>query len=144
MKKRLNFLFLGLLLAAANAFAGNNAVIGQWQTIDDKTREPKSIVRIYKQGDKVYGKIIKLFRKPGEDPDPVCVKCTDDRKGKKIIGMVIVEGLTNDRDDWSGGTILDPANGKIYRCKIWFDGGQLKVRGYWGFFYRTQTWHRVR
>jgi len=70
MKKRLNFLFLGLLLAAANAFAGNNAVIGQWQTIDDKTREPKSIVRIYKQGDKVYGKIIKLFRKPGEDLIP--------------------------------------------------------------------------
>jgi uncharacterized protein (DUF2147 family) len=144
MKKLLNFLFFGLLLVAANAFAGNSAVIGQWQTIDDKTRKPKSIVQIYERGNKVYGKIIKLYRKPGEVPDPVCVKCTDHRKGKKILGMVIVDGLTNDRDEWSGGTILDPSNGKIYRCRIWLDGGQLKVRGYWGFFYRTQTWHRVR
>ena len=43
---------------------------------------------------------------------------------------------------WSGGKILDPGNGKIYRCKIWLKDGELKVRGYFGPFYRTQTWRR--
>ena len=42
----------------------------------------------------MYGKVVKLFRKPSEDPDPVCDDCDedDDRYMKKIMGMVIMEG----------------------------------------------------
>ncbi len=121
-----------------------NTVIGKWKTIDDETSQPKSIVEITEKDGKVYGKIIKLFRGPGEDPDPVCDKCSQDdaRHNKKVIGMEIIKGLSKDNADYSGGTILDPADGRVYRCKIWLNGDNLMVRGYWGPFFRTQTWIR--
>ena len=59
--------------------------------------------------------------------------------------MIIMENLEKDDDEWDDGEILDPNNGKIYDCKIWLEGNDiLKVRGYVGFFYRTQTWKRVK
>jgi uncharacterized protein (DUF2147 family) len=118
------------------------SVIGKWKTIDDSTGEPRSIVDVFERSGRVYGKITKLFRKPGEDPDPVCEDCEteDPRHMKKIIGMEIMEGLVRDDDEYNGGNILDPENGKVYRCKIWVEENQLKVRGYIGPFYRTQSW----
>jgi len=86
MKKPFNFLCFVLLVAASSAFAQNNAIFGQWQTIDDVTDKPKSIVNIYDQDGKIYGKIMRLFLSAGEEPDPVCVKCTDERKNKKSSG----------------------------------------------------------
>ena len=146
MKKMVKTLSLLLLMLSWNAVADNvadNTVMGTWQTIDDETGKPKSVVEIYELEGKLYGKIASLFPKPGLDPDPICTKCTDDRKDKKIIGMVIISELEKDGDEWAGGTILDPSNGKTYRCKIWLEEDQLKVRGYVGFFFRTQTWHKL-
>jgi uncharacterized protein (DUF2147 family) len=140
----INLFLLLLLIITGNACAQNTAIIGQWQTIDDETGKPKSIVQIDEQAGKVYGKIVQLFRSPKEDPDPICHKCTDYRKNQKVIGMVILEQLEPKGKEWSGGKILDPANGKIYDCKIWLEQGQLKVRGYLGLFFRTQTWQRVK
>ncbi len=121
------------------------SVLGKWKTIDDETGDPKSIVEIYEKNGKVYGKIIKLFRKPGEDPDPICDKCPreDERFNKKIIGMEILRDMTKSGSEYSGGTVLKPDEGKIYRCKIWLEGKELMVRGYWGILYRTQTWQRA-
>ena len=120
----------------------NAQVTGKWITIDDETGDRKSVVEIYEQDGKVYGKIIKLYRKPGEDPDPLCKECDDDdpRYMKKIIGMVIMNDMEKDDDVWRDGTILKPDTGTVYDCKIWRDGDNLKVRGYVAFFYRTQTW----
>jgi uncharacterized protein (DUF2147 family) len=119
--------------------------VGKWKTIDDETNEPKSIVELFTQNGKVYGKIVKLFRKPDEDPDPVCEECSeeDNRYQKKVIGMEILRDMVKAGNEYSEGTILDPNNGKVYRCKIWVEGNDLKVRGYWGPFYRTQTWLRA-
>jgi len=115
--------------------------------VDDETGEAKSIVQIYKGADGQYhGKIVKLFRRPNEEQDPVCMKCpkADARHGQKINGMVILSALKKSGDEYSGGEILDPKNGKSYTCKIWLEGkDKLKVRGYIGFFFRTQTWHRA-
>ena len=121
-----------------------NSVTGKWKTIDDDTNKAKSIVEISEHKGVLNGKIIKLFREPGEDPDPVCDKCDPDdiRHNKKIIGMEIIRDLKKDNSEYSGGTILDPADGKVYRCKIWLNGNNLMVRGYWGPFYRTQIWKR--
>jgi len=116
------------------------SVTGKWKTIDDETDKPKSIVEIYEKEGKLFGTIKQLFREPDEDQDPVCDDCTDYRKDKKIIGMTIITEMERDGDQWSGGEILDPNNGKIYRCKIWVGDGNLKVRGYIAFFFRTQTW----
>ena len=138
MKKTI---LLPFLIITSFVFA-QSTVIGKWKTIDDNTGEPRSIVDVFERGGKVYGKITKLFRKPGEDPDPLCDDCeTDDpRYLKKIIGMEIIEGLIKDDDEYGDGNILDPENGKVYRCKIWVEDKQLKVRGYLGPFYRTQSW----
>lgn len=121
------------------------SVIGKWKTIDDNTGEARSIVDVFERGGKVYGKITKLFRKPGENPDPVCDECetNDPRYLKKIIGMEFMEGLIKDDQEYGDGNILDPDNGKVYRCKIWIEDNQLKVRGYIGPFYRTQSWLKV-
>ncbi len=120
-------------------------IAGKWKSFDDKTGELKSIVEIFERGSKIYGKIIKTFPKPGADADPICTKCPadDERFNKKIIGMEIIKEMTKDDDEYVGGSILDPEVGKIYRCKIWPEREELKVRGYLGPFYRTQTWQRV-
>lgn len=123
---------------------GQEDILGKWHTIDDETSEVKSVVDIYDDGGKILGKIVKIFPDEGEDPDPVCDKCDkdDSRYNQKIIGMVIMTGMQKDGNEYNGGKILDPENGNVYRCKIWVEDSKLKVRGYWGFFYRTQSWIR--
>jgi uncharacterized protein (DUF2147 family) len=125
--------------------ANGQSIVGKWKTIDDNTGEERSIVEIYEKDGKVYGKIIKLFRKPGEDPDPICDDCDPDdpRYKKKIIGMEIISNMVRSGDEYDGGEILDPENGRVYRCKVWIENKDLKVRGYWGPFFRTQTWKRA-
>ncbi len=143
MRKLTTLVTVVLVFLVQFAFSQNNGVFGKWITIDDETGDRKSIVEIYEKGDKVYGKIIKLYRKPGEDPDPICDECPKDdaRYNKKVIGMEIMLNMTKEgKDEYANGTILKPDEGTVYRCKIWKEGEQLKVRGYWGFIYRTQTW----
>jgi uncharacterized protein (DUF2147 family) len=141
MKKILLFcLFTAFYLTSINA----QDIIGLWKTIDDETGKAKSVVKIYKGGDgKYYGKITKLFREPSEDQDPLCTECSGTRKDKKIIGMIIITGLEKKGSSWSGGKILDPANGKEYGCTISISSdGNLDVRGYLGVsaLGRTQVW----
>jgi uncharacterized protein (DUF2147 family) len=134
-----------LFFWTAAVFADDTEIIGRWKTIDDETGEPKSIVEIYAQNGKRFGKITQLFIKPGNNPNPVCDECADDnpRKDQPIQGMVIIKDLVKEGSEFVDGTILDPQNGEVYRCKLWIEEGQLKVRGYIAFFYRTQTWLKV-
>lgn len=135
-----------IVLLTGFVFAAHSqSVLGKWKTIDDETNEPKSIVELFEKNGMVYGKVIKLFRKPGEDQDPVCNECDeeDSRFKKKIIGMEILKDMKKSGNEYSGGNILDPNNGKIYNCRLWLEGNDLKLRGYWGLLYRTQTWQRV-
>ena len=121
-------------------------ITGTWKTIDDETGKPKSLVEISEKDGKLFGTIVKLFREEGEDPDPICDDCEDDRKDQKVIGMEIIRDMVKDDDEWEDGTICDPKNGKVYDCKLWIDEDnpkQLNVRGYIAFFYRTQYWQRV-
>ena len=127
-------------LAASQAIYGQNSPLGKWKTIDDESGKTKSIVEIYEQDGQVFGRILRLFPDPGEDPDPICDKCADHRKDQKIIGMTILNNMEKDGDEWAGGQIMDPENGKTYRCRIWIEDSTLKVRGYIAFFFRTQTW----
>lgn len=141
MKKvKLLFLFI------AFAFIANAQVTGEWKTIDDETGKAKSIVKIFQKDGKVYGKITKLLNT--KKSDPLCTACTGHRKDKKIVGMIIMTGLTKDGNEWEGDdALLDPKNGKIYDCKVWVDESdkdKLNVRGYIGFLFRTQVWHRVK
>ncbi len=138
--------FLSLLIIILALSLNAQSITGKWKTIDDETGKPKSIVEIYKKDGKLYGKIVKLINPEKENPK--CTSCTDYRKNKPIVGMTIITGLKQDGNEWEGDdAILDPKSGKIYDCKIWLDEDNpniLNVRGYIGFFFRTQTWHRVK
>ncbi len=134
-----------LLLTFVLSFVGVLSfaqIEGKWKTIDDETKQAKSIVEIYKKGDQYYGKVSQLLIKPA---NPNCVDCKDDRKNKPILGMEIIRGLKKEGDEFTGGTITDPKTGKTYKCTIKREGDKLNVRGYLGFSLlgRTQTWHKV-
>ncbi len=137
-----------LILFMSAPPAEQKPITGDWQTIDDETGKPKSNVHIFIKDGKLYGNITKLYRTPQQDQDPICDKCTDYRKNKKIIGMQIISGLVKDGNEWyADNGILDPNNGKVYDCKMWLDpanNDRLQVRGYIAFVYRTQTWKRIK
>ena len=139
---------ISLMVLASAMIPTSKEVTGTWKTIDDDTEKAKSLVKLYISDGKLYGKIIKLFREPGEEQNPLCDDCEGALHNKPIIGMQIVNGLELDDDEWEGDDgILDPKNGKVYDCKIWLDEDNpdiLYVRGYIGFVYRTQTWHRMK
>src|SRR5210317_2171257 len=135
-----------LLIINMGIVAQHEEITGLWKTIDDETGNPKSVVKIYVEDGKLYGDIVKLFRKPGEDPDPICDKCDeeDPRYNQKILGMTIITDMELQEDDneWEDGEIMDPKKGKVYDCKLWVEDGKLQVRGYVLFFHRTQEWLR--
>ncbi len=134
------FLAIACVLISGSLFAQGN-VTGKWKTIDDETGKMKSIVNVEIKDGKLYGTIIEL--KPGSDPEKLCTECPDHRKGQKILGMQIISKLDKDDDVWEGDDgIIDPENGKLYDVKIWEEDGNLQVRGYIGFLFRTQTWIR--
>lgn len=133
------FAFAALLISSLS-FA---QIEGKWKTIDDETGQAKSIVEMFKKSNgQYYGKITQLLAKPENE---TCVKCTDDRKNKPLIGLEIIRGLKKSGNEFTGGTITDPKTGKTYKCTITRDGNKLNVRGYVGFSLigRTQTWHKV-
>jgi uncharacterized protein (DUF2147 family) len=120
--------------------------VGTWHTMDEKTGEIKSQIVISEAGGVVSGKIDKVLRKDAK-PDAVCDECSDDRKGKPIVGLEIIRGAKKaaGKDVWEDGKILDPENGKNYTLRLTpIEGGKkLEVRGSIGPFGRTQTWVRV-
>ena len=134
-----------IIVLIAFAHIDAQSIEGKWKTIDDETGEAKSVVEIYERNGKYFGKIIKLFRNPSQDPDPICDECPEDdpRYKQKIIGMEIIKDLEKNGDEYTDGTVLKPDEGKIFKCKIWIENEKLKIRGYWGWFYRTQTWVRA-
>ena len=141
MRARLALLVLVGGLVGTGLAAAADSPVGAWKTLDDKTGKVESTIEIYDQGGKLFGKITSIPEPIDKDGKPkVCDKCTGEDAGKPIVGLVIIKGLSLDGDRYKAGSILDPKDGKIYKAEVWVDGGKLKVRGYLGVFYRTQTW----
>jgi uncharacterized protein (DUF2147 family) len=124
------------------AFAADSPV-GYWTTIDDDGKA-SSVIQIFPRGKKLFGKIVQLINP--REKDPKCGACEGARKNQRIIGMEILRDFEQDDDEWSGGYILDPREGKEYSCYLeLIEGGKrLKVRGYIGIALlgRTQYWRR--
>ncbi|NGF55624.1 DUF2147 domain-containing protein [Parapedobacter sp. SGR-10] len=142
--KKIYYTLLLLICSTAAYSQSSVDIVGKWTTIDDETGQAKSIVEIFKKSDgKYYGKIHKLLIKPENDN---CINCKDDRKNKPLIGLEIIRGLSKEGNEFTGGSITDPQNGKTYKCTIVRKGDKLNVRGYVGFSLigRTQTWNLVK
>ena len=121
-----------LMFALSAVFAYANNVIGFWTTIDDETKEAKSIVQIYEYDGKIYGRVVDVLKNKD---------ATAKIPGSpKVIGLDIIWDLEKDGNEYNGGKILDPQNGKVNGCAIWRDGENLIVRGKIAFFGRNQTW----
>lgn len=122
---------------------------GTWHSVDDASGKPKAEIRIATNANGVLSGVVERALDPKPSQEPLCVKCSDDRKDKPKIGMEIIRGgkKAEGKDVWEGGKILDPENGKEYSLRMTpTDGGQkLEVRGYIGtpLLGRTQTWVRV-
>jgi len=144
MKKLLT---LAVLIAfSLVGFAQADKIVGKWKTIDDKDGSEKSIVLIFKATNgKYYGKIEKLFK----EPEKLCTECEGANKNQPILGMMIINNLVEKEGKLTGGTILDPKNGKVYKCNISLEKGgeKLSVRGSLdknGWIGRSQIWIRVK
>ncbi len=146
------YVFAALLIAsgvagAASAHATDASPVGLWTTIDDESHKPRAVVEISEHEGLLSGRILRLFREPGEDPDPRCKDCTGSRHDQRVLGMTILWNMRRHGDTWEDGEILDPEEGSIYRCKLHpaGDGNKLDVRGFIGvsLFGRTQTWTRA-
>jgi uncharacterized protein (DUF2147 family) len=140
-----NILIIAALFFTTIFYAQNQTVIGKWKTIDDETGKAKSIVEIYEKSGKIYGKVAEILDL--EHKNNVCSNCSGSDKNKPILGMIIIKGLTKEGDEYTNGKILDPKNGKTYKCFITLESkDKLKVRGFIGIslFGRTQYWYRAK
>ena len=143
---RISLTVMIVILASSAAPAAENSPVGLWRTIDDNTGKPRGLVRIIETNGEYQGRVEKTFPKLGEDSNPKCEKCEGARRDQPVIGMTILWGLKKQGEEYNGGEILDPENGKIYRARLKLDDGgkQLDVRGFIGFslFGRSQIWVR--
>ena len=129
MKQFFKTAIVALGVLASQALAN---VTGYWTTIDDETKDAKSVVQIYEYQGKYYGRVVELLENkkaraatPGNPP---------------ILGMDIIWDLEKDGNEYEDGEILDPTSGKVYGCEIWREGKNLIVRGKIAFLGRNQTW----
>lgn len=122
--------------------------IGRWETTDDATGKVDSVVLVEEDKGTLQGIIVKLVSPDPNDPNPRCRRCEGDLKDKSLIGLRILWGLRQSGNRWTGGLIVDPDNGRIYRCEIAMEdrGNKLRVRDYIGLslFGRTEYWLRER
>jgi uncharacterized protein (DUF2147 family) len=142
MRRLVIAVLVNALVGVAPALAADSPV-GKWNTVDEKTGKVVSQVELYDQGGKLFGKITGLTEPNNAQGKPkICTKCQGDDKDKPIVGLVILKDLSASGDRYKGGTIMDPEDGKTYKAEVWPEDGKLKVRGYLGIFYRTQTWQK--
>ena len=140
MKKIFTLLFLTTFLSI-----NSQTIFRKWYSTNDDTGEVDSVVEMYKKDGKAYAKIIEIMDENRQNA--VCDKCEGENKNKPILGLEILTGLEEKGDEWSGGKILDPRNGKEYNCFIkLINPNKLKLRGYIGvsLFGKTKYWKRAK
>ncbi|MDO6674981.1 DUF2147 domain-containing protein [Tenacibaculum sp. 1_MG-2023] len=136
-------ILFALVLTTISFSMSAQTIFGKWENRDEETNKVDSVIEVYKKGGKAYAKIVEITNEKRQEA--VCDKCSGKRKNTPILGMNILTGLKKDGDEWSGGKILDPKNGKEYKCYIKLENdNKLKIRGYIGFaaFGRTAYWYR--
>ena len=135
------------VIGAASAPSAELTAEGLWQSLDENTQQPDAWFLIRDHGGIYDGAIVKIFPSPGENPNPICDACKDDRRGRPMLGLDIIRGMHHDGMNYTDGTILDPRNGNIYNAQMTLspDGRTLTVRGYLGISLlgKNQYWTRL-
>ncbi|SHM68777.1 DUF2147 domain-containing protein [Polaribacter sp. KT 15] len=140
MKKTFfTFLFLSLVLSI-----NSQTIFGKWNS-KNETGTVDSVLEVYEKNGKAYAKVVEILNPARKNA--LCVDCEGEYKDKPILGLDILSGLEKDDDEWSGGQIIDPRNGKTYKCYIKLvNANKLKLRGYIGvsLFGKTAYWERAK
>lgn len=137
---------LAAVLTLPAAWADEPSPVGLWKNIDDVSGKPKALIRITDNKGELEGRIEKLFRPADQDQNPKCNLCEGANKDQPVIGLLFMSGLKKSGDEYTGGQIIDPDNGKVYKSKLTLvEGGKkVNVRGYIGvpMLGRSQVWVR--
>jgi uncharacterized protein (DUF2147 family) len=119
---------------------------GLWEQVDDKGRVG-GWFHIYERDGIYEGRIVKVFPRPGDKPNPVCTKCPGEQKNQPTLGLTLIKGMQRKGRNYESGTILDPRDGSVYQARMELspDGQRLMVRGYLGIdlFGQSQIWRRL-
>lgn len=141
MKKFLTLivLFLPLVLASQSK---ESDIVGVW--LNEKK---EAVVEIYHHENQYFGKIIdiqgehahqKTELKDKNNPQP-------ELRERNLMNMPLLENLKFKDGEYIDGTAYNPRMGRYFPCKAWLiSQKEMKIRGYWGFLFATETWERVR
>jgi len=141
MKFKALFVSILALLFGATAYAGNDSAAGLWQTYDNDTGKPASLVTVTVKDKQLSGVITKVM----SNPDATCTACTGDLQNKPLVGLPVLSGFTQDGSAWKDGKILAPKKGKAYNATITLsdDNTKMMIKVKVGFLSKTQTWQRA-
>jgi hypothetical protein len=144
----LSILALPSLCLGGRAIEAQEAsATGLWQGVDPSTGKVGGWFLIFEKGGIYEGAIVRMFREPGEDPNPICTKCPGDQHNAPWLGLTIIKGMQRKGIEYEHGSILDPRDGTEYHALMHLspNGQELTVHGYLGLplLGKDQYWKRL-